>query len=144
MPTAAQLAVAAVVAASHVHCSSKGSFDAFSGTVLFAVFLGMHALPAGGPAKRWSGNLSESAGTVRYSHVVTTVDRGKHGIMYRSINFGLHWTLESHLRGCGAELGSFGPKTGPANFAPGLSGAQHGSAEDYHQLGIFSNPITER
>jgi hypothetical protein len=33
------------VAASHVHLFSKGSFDAFSGTVLFAVVLGMRALP---------------------------------------------------------------------------------------------------
>jgi hypothetical protein len=130
MPTAAQLAVAAVVAASHVHCILKGSFDEFSGTVLIAVFLGMHVLRAGGPAKRWSGNLSESAGTVRYSHVVTNVDRGKHRLMYRSIYCNLHWTPESHRRGCGAELGCFGPKTGPVNFAPGVSGAQHGSAED--------------
>jgi hypothetical protein len=61
MPTPAQLAVAAVVAASHVHCTSKGSFDAFSGTVLVAGFLGMHALRADGPAMRWSGNLCRNS-----------------------------------------------------------------------------------
>jgi hypothetical protein len=67
MPTAAQLAVAAVVAASHVHCISKGSFDAFSGTVLFAVVLGMRALravdlPKDGQAT--SQSLPAQSGTV--------------------------------------------------------------------------------
>jgi hypothetical protein len=67
MPTAAQLAVAAVVAANHVHCISKGSSDAFSGTVLFAVVLGMRALravdlPKDGQAT--SQSLLEQSGTV--------------------------------------------------------------------------------
>jgi hypothetical protein len=117
---------AAVTRASKPSHSACTAYKTYQQTFITILSVGPGVRVSGG----WSGNLSESAGTVRYSHVVTTVDRGKYGLMYRSIECNLHWTPESHRRGCGAELGSFGPKTGPVNFAPGLSGAQHGSAED--------------